>query len=181
MGDEGGEKKTKNYNIKQYKGLIDNISGIKDQVDRERKQAIEREAALQEKLKVGEAEAHVIQKELSVQLRCAGRSYQQLLGATRELTDQLREQEEEHKSQIAPLEQQIKDLKAQQKDVAKPWKEEVAKRDLKILKLQEAAADQEVRLREALAEPPKLKAMFEKEVKAREEKSAVILFSRRLK
>lgn len=172
---EGGEKKTKNYNIKQYKGLIDNISGIKEQVDRERTQAVEREKALQERISKGEAEAHVIQKELSVQLRCAGRSYQQLLGATRELTDQLREQEEEHKGQIAPLEKTIKDLKAAQKDVAKPWRDEVAKRDLKILKLQEAAADQEVRLREALAEPPKLIAKFEKEVIAQDEKSAVIL------
>mmetsp|Transcript_98224 Transcript_98224/g.254019 ORF Transcript_98224/g.254019 Transcript_98224/m.254019 type:complete len:1094 (-) Transcript_98224:37-3318(-) len=168
-------KPGKKYNINQYKGLLTSISDVKKTVDAERKEAKDKVLAMEEKMKAKDAEAAAIQKELSVQLRCAGRSYQQLLDATRELTEQLRIEEAKRNEAIEPLEKEIKKLKSELSQAAKPWKDEVAKRDLKILKLQEAAANQETRLREALAAVGPVRQQAEAEVKAREEKIEVVL------
>mmetsp|Transcript_74209 Transcript_74209/g.147032 ORF Transcript_74209/g.147032 Transcript_74209/m.147032 type:complete len:1075 (-) Transcript_74209:27-3251(-) len=169
------EPQKKKHNIRQYKGLVDNVVAIKESVERDRINAQLREKSLQERLKQGEAESQIIQKELSVQLRCAGRSYQQLLDATRDLTGQLRDEEVKRHGEREELQCQVKDLKDKLAIAAKPWKEEVFKRDLKILKLQEASTDQEARLREALSNLRKERELSQAEVKAREEKSETLL------
>jgi len=168
------QQRVKNYNIKQYRGLLGNLSDIKSSVDEERRLALERQEALERRMKESEAENAIVQKELSVQLRCAGRSYQQLLGATRELTEQLRAEEDRRKTEIEALERQVKDLRQQLSQAAKPWKEEVSKRDLKIIKLQEAAVDQEKRLRAAEAKIAPIQERAAAEIKAREEKFEVV-------
>lgn len=168
------EDSKKKYNIKQYRGLVDNVNSIKDAVERDRRNAAAKEAQLEDRLQKGEAESQAIQKELSVQLRCAGRSYQQLLGATRDLSEQLREEEEQRKVEREVLEKQVKELKVKLANAAKPWKEEILKRDVKILKLQEAATDQESRLRETLQNLQQERERCRAEVQAREEKADIL-------
>mmetsp|Transcript_1124 Transcript_1124/g.3109 ORF Transcript_1124/g.3109 Transcript_1124/m.3109 type:complete len:1078 (-) Transcript_1124:268-3501(-) len=165
----------KKYNIRQYRGLVDNVNSIKDAVERDRRDAAAREKSLQERLAKGEAEATTIQKELSVQLRCAGRSYQQLLGATRDLSEQLREEEEQRKREREELERQVKDLKLKLANAAKPWKEEILKRDVRIMKLQEAATDQEGRLREVVQDLNRERERSQGEIQAREEKAEILV------
>lgn len=175
-----GKKKGKKYNIGQYKGLLTSIEDVKTNVEKERVQAKEKVQMMEDKLIARDKEASAIQKELSVQLRCAGRSYQQLLQATRDLTDQIRAEEDKRKSEVEVLEKQVKELKSQLGSAAGPWKAEVSKRDLKILKLQEAAADQDGRLREALAKVAPIEERAKAEVKAREEKIEILLNSMQL-
>lgn len=165
----------KKYNIKQYKGLVGSISDVKKTIDRERREANEKQEMLELRMKQNESESALVQKELSVQLRCAGRSYQQLLGATRDLTEQLRVEEDRRLVEIEALEKQIKDLKLQLSHAAKPWKEEVAKRDLKILKLQEAAVDQEARLKTALGAIAPVEARAAEEIRARDEQFEIVI------
>lgn len=162
-------------NIKQYSGLVDNIIKITNQVEHERAHARDKEQSLQDKLKHNEDEASSIQKELSVQLRCAGRSYQSLLGATRDLTEQLRSEEERRQSEIQILTLQVKELKAQLNQAAKPWKEEVSKRDLKIIKLQERATEQDASLRDAVSQLRSSNMKFEKDIKTKEEAHRYLL------
>lgn len=175
VGSDAEVRKKKQYNIKQYKGLLGSITDIKNTVEDERRRAKEKQDALEARMRDSEVESAIVQKELSVQLRCAGRSYQQLLGATRELSEQLRVEEDRRVTEIGAMEQQIKDLKSQLGQAAKPWKEEVSKRDLKILKLQEAAVEQEARIRKAEAAILPIREQAGAEVKAREEKVQVVL------
>eukprot|EP00933_Yihiella_yeosuensis_P058768 TRINITY_DN5945_c1_g1_i1.p1 TRINITY_DN5945_c1_g1~~TRINITY_DN5945_c1_g1_i1.p1 ORF type:complete len:1108 (+),score=356.04 TRINITY_DN5945_c1_g1_i1:108-3431(+) len=156
--------------FKKYRGLLDNINHIKDQVEHERRRAANNELVLKEQLAKNEEEASHIQKELSVQLRCAGRSYQQLLDATRTLSEELIEEKQIREREKEPLFKEIKILKNQLAQAAKPWKEEVAKRDLKIVRLQEAAAEQEIRLREAMAEVEPVRVKLQAEIDAEKAK-----------
>lgn len=158
----GGAK----YNIKQFRGLIDTVTGVKEVVEGERLRNLLRQKAVEEQFLEREGETAAIQKELSLQLRCAGRSYQSLLGATRELSDQLRAEELRRVAEISPLQMEIKDLKTQLATAAKPWKDEVARRDVRIAKLQEAALEQEKRLLQAMAEVVRQQGMFKEELSA---------------
>lgn len=163
------------YNVKQYRGLLANIEGIKDHVENERAQSLAREKYLEDKFKERDAEASLVQKELSVQLRCAGRSYQTILTANHELGEQLRAEEERRQAEVTVLEQQVKELKLQLSTAAKPWKEEIGKRDTKILRLQEAAIDKEKQLKATREEIPGIREGYEKELVIRKDALAVLV------
>mmetsp|Transcript_23593 Transcript_23593/g.54844 ORF Transcript_23593/g.54844 Transcript_23593/m.54844 type:complete len:1073 (+) Transcript_23593:54-3272(+) len=168
--DVGGQKP----NMKKYAGLVHEIGIVKDHVEREKQRQRVEQEALQAQLRDREREAQAVQKELSVQLRCAGRSYQQLLDATRELQEQLAEEKAARETDKLPYIDQIRALKAQLIKGDKPWRDEISKRDGQILKLQEAAADQDVRLREALEAVEPVRLEGEKKLKAAEERAELI-------
>ncbi|CAE7610154.1 unnamed protein product [Symbiodinium natans] len=121
-----------------------------------------------------EKEALAVQKELSVQLRCAGRSYQQLLNATRELQEQLDAEKAGRERDKLPYIDEIRALKAQLNKGDKPWRDEISKRDAKILRLQEAANNQDARLKEAVAAIEPVRVEGEKKLKAAEERAVSI-------
>eukprot|EP00928_Gymnodinium_smaydae_P058569 TRINITY_DN4175_c0_g1_i1.p1 TRINITY_DN4175_c0_g1~~TRINITY_DN4175_c0_g1_i1.p1 ORF type:complete len:1095 (-),score=408.45 TRINITY_DN4175_c0_g1_i1:485-3769(-) len=163
------------YNLKQYRGLADSIQGIKDQVERERRLALETEQNLRRTLHDTETEAKTVHKELSTQLRVANRSYEQLLGTIRELTDMVRAEEEKRVAEVEPLKVEIKLLKSKLGVIEKPWKDEVAKRDLKILRLQESIPPLEQKIREERMKLPPVIAKFKEEVRVREEATECVL------
>eukprot|EP00913_Durusdinium_trenchii_P031860 g29838.t1 len=142
-----------------------------DHVERERQKARLEQESLKAWLEDREKEAIAVQKELSIQLRCAGRSYQQLLSATRELQKEKIAREKDK----LPYIDEIRALKAQLSKGDKPWRDEIAKRDAKILKLQEAAGNQEVRLREAVEAVEPVRVEGERKLKAAEASSAMKL------
>eukprot|EP00437_Effrenium_voratum_P004168 CAMPEP_0181424488 /NCGR_PEP_ID=MMETSP1110-20121109/14672_1 /TAXON_ID=174948 /ORGANISM="Symbiodinium sp., Strain CCMP421" /LENGTH=1062 /DNA_ID=CAMNT_0023547651 /DNA_START=106 /DNA_END=3294 /DNA_ORIENTATION=- len=160
--------------MKKYAGLIHEVGIIKDHVDRERQKARLEQESLKAKLRDREKEALAVQKELSIQLRCAGRSYQQLLNATRELQEQLEAEKTNREKDKLPYIDEIRALKAQLSKGDKPWRDEISKRDAKILKLQEAASHQEVRLREAVEAIEPVRVEGEKKLKAAEERAKSI-------
>lgn len=129
------------FNIGQYRGLLDTVSHIRDKVDKERDESALREKGLKEQLHDKIKKGDQIQKELSVQLRCAGRSYSQILDANRELSEQIRMEIDVREDKIAALEKMIKDRDKIIRNADKPWKEELAKRELKLVKLQENNTD----------------------------------------
>jgi len=161
-------------NIKKYAGLIHEVGIIKDHVERERQKARLEQESLKAKLQDREKEAVAVQKELSIQLRCAGRSYQQLLNATRELQEQLENEKVGREKDKLPYIDEIRALKAQLNKGDKPWRDEISKRDAKILKLQEAASNQEVRLREAVEAIEPVRIEGERKLKAAEDRAEQI-------
>jgi len=163
-----------NINMKKYAGLLHEIGAIKDHVEMERERAKQAQESLKERMKAEAQEANAVQKELSVQLRCAGRSYQQLLNACRELQEALDKEKLDRESDLIPYIEEIKRLKKEANKGDGPWKQEIAKRDLKIAKLQEAAAEQEERLREAMAAVEPVRLDGERRVKAEQERTASI-------
>eukprot|EP00439_Symbiodinium_sp_Y106_P026237 s3215_g3.t1 len=124
--EEGQSSGAEKGNIKKYAGLVHEIGIVKD--------SCLKCAQLRNK----EREALAVQKELSVQLRCAGRSYQQLLNGCRELQEQLDAEKVARERDKLPYIDEIRALKAQLNKGDKPWRDEISKRDAKILKLQEA-------------------------------------------
>lgn len=159
----------------QFRGLADAVGGIKSRVERERREAWEREHGLQVQLGDEKKEAKTVQKELSLQLRVAGRSYETLLTATRELSEQIRIEEEKRLAEVAPLKVEIKHLKSQLSVIEKPWKEEVAKRDLNIMKLQQTIAPLEQKVRDEKMKLPPIIEKFKAEIKVREEATECVL------
>jgi len=156
--------------MKQYRGLVDNISHIKETVDNERRRGAHAQKQLEDRLRESQLESSKVQKELSVQLRCAGRSYQHILDAVRDLQEQLAYEKEMRVEEKKPPLVEIKQLKQELSNAAKPWKEEIAKRDLQIIKLQEQATEKELKLRDALAVPGPLKIEMQKAIDAAEAK-----------
>mmetsp|Transcript_65262 Transcript_65262/g.155923 ORF Transcript_65262/g.155923 Transcript_65262/m.155923 type:complete len:1082 (-) Transcript_65262:108-3353(-) len=171
----GKSKSTSAFNVAQYRGLIDTVEGVKDHVHKERQKARENEQLFKETLRAREEEAQSIQKELSVQLRCAGRSYQSLLAANRDLAEDLRKVEALREDENETARKEIKSLKSQLVKVVIPWKEEVAKREIKIETLQEANVDLDKRWKEAEAKLPVVEERMKEEIRVREEKSESIL------
>jgi len=161
-------------NMKKYAGLLNEIGVIKDHVELERVRAQQAQESLKERLRFEAQEASLVQKELSVQLRCAGRSYQSLLNACRELQEALDAEKVAREDDKIPYIEEIKRLKKEANKGDGPWKQEIAKRDLKIAKLQEAAAEQEERLRDALAAVEPVRLEGEARVKAEQEKTESI-------
>ncbi|CAE8708954.1 unnamed protein product, partial [Polarella glacialis] len=110
--------------MKQYRGLVDNISHIKETVDNERRRGAHAQKQLEDRLRESQLESSKVQKELSVQLRCAGRSYQHILDAVRDLQEQLAYEKEMRVEEKKPPLVEIKQLKQELSNAAKPWKEE---------------------------------------------------------
>jgi len=173
--DEDKPRPAEKYNVKQYRGLADNVVKIKDQVEKERKVASETHDRLRVELKDQDAEAKQIQKEMTVQLNVSNRSYEKLLGAMREITDELRKEVVERRAECDPLYEEIKILKKKLSIIEKPWKEEVAKRDLKILKLQELIPPLEQKIREEKMKLPPVIEKFKEEIKLREDATESVL------
>eukprot|EP00434_Breviolum_minutum_P034796 symbB.v1.2.030801.t1/scaffold3509.1/size56090/4 len=73
-----------------------------------------------------------------------------------------------------PYIDEIRALKAQLNKGDKPWRDEISKRDAKILKLQEAASNQEVRLREAVEAIEPVRIEGERKLKAAEDRAEQI-------
>eukprot|EP00929_Paragymnodinium_shiwhaense_P003046 TRINITY_DN103449_c0_g1_i1.p1 TRINITY_DN103449_c0_g1~~TRINITY_DN103449_c0_g1_i1.p1 ORF type:complete len:1094 (-),score=412.40 TRINITY_DN103449_c0_g1_i1:73-3354(-) len=169
------EKRSDKYNVKQYRGLADTVSSIQKTVDRQRTEAAAERERLNALLEKQQAESQQKNKELSVKLRVAGRSYDQLLTATRELSDQIRAEQAKRLAEVEPLQAEIKDLKAKLSVIEKPWKDEVAKRDLKILKLQEMIPPLEQKIREEKVKLPPVIAKFKQELKMREDATEAVL------
>jgi len=166
---------TSAFNVAQYRGLIDTVEGVKDHVHKERQKARENEQYFKEAIKAKEEEAQSIQKELSVQLRCAGRSYQTLLSANRDLSSDLRKLEVQKEEEAEHARKEIKSLKAQLVKVIAPWKEEVAKKEQKIDTLQSANVDLEKRWKEAEEKLPVIEQQLQEELRVREAKAENIL------
>mmetsp|Transcript_36972 Transcript_36972/g.75754 ORF Transcript_36972/g.75754 Transcript_36972/m.75754 type:complete len:158 (-) Transcript_36972:2-475(-) len=136
--EEGQSSGAEKGNIKKYAGLVHEIGIVKDHVEREKHRHGLEQESLKAQLRNKEREALAVQKELSVQLRCAGRSYQQLLNGCRELQEQLDAEKVARERDKLPYIDEIRALKAQLNKGDKPWRDEISKRDAKILKLQEA-------------------------------------------
>jgi hypothetical protein len=171
--DEGFVKR--NYGVNNYRGLSQTVVGIRQKVEKERGEA----KAAQEKLKLDMQEqdlaAKVVHKELSVQLRVAGRSYDQLLVGMRELNDQLREAEERRIAEVEPLQRDIKRLKHQLSIVEEPWKKQVQQLSANILKLQEKIGPLEQECRDEKLKMEPVVAKLKNEILLREEATEAVL------
>jgi len=156
------------FNIGQYRGLVDTVQTVKDKVEREREDAIKREAGLREQLKDRAVKGEKVQKELTIQLKCAGRSYQQLLDANRNLSEQIKEEIDRREDEVAALKRDVKERDVIIRDAAKPWKEEIAKRELKMLKLQENNAELKRRVKEEHEKIAPIVTKYEDAIKGKE-------------
>jgi len=125
--------RSQKYNIGQYRGVLDTVEHVKAKIDRERNEAATREKGLRVTLADKIAKGSQVQKELSIQLRCAGRSYSQILDANRELGDQMRVEIEQREDVIGELRKEIRDKEKIILVADKPWKEALAKQELKLL------------------------------------------------
>lgn len=172
--EEGQSSGAEKGNIKKYAGLVHEIGIVKDHVEREKHRHGLEQESLKAQLRNKEREALAVQKELSVQLRCAGRSYQQLLNGCRELQEQLDAEKVARERDKLPYIDEIRALKAQLNKGDKPWRDEISKRDAKILKLQEAANNQDIRLKEAVEAIEPVRKEGEKKLKAAEERAESI-------
>ncbi|CAE7235043.1 unnamed protein product [Symbiodinium sp. CCMP2592] len=172
--EEGQSSGAERGNIKKYAGLVHEIGIVKDHVEREKHRHGLEQESLKAQLRNKEKEALAVQKELSVQLRCAGRSYQQLLNGCRELQEQLDAEKVARERDKLPYIDEIRALKAQLNKGDKPWRDEISKRDAKILKLQEAANNQDIRLKEAVEAIEPVRKEGEKKLKAAEERAESI-------
>jgi len=110
------EKRSAKYNVKQYRGLADSVAGIKTVVERERLHAAAEKRRLEGIMVEQEADAKAKHKELSVQLRVAGRSYEQLLVATRELEGEIIKEQEKRVAEVEPLVKERNELKKKTED-----------------------------------------------------------------
>lgn len=153
------------FRIGRFRGLITAVTAVRDTVEDDRQRARERESHLQKLLDEKEKESAKRDSELSVQLRCAGRSYQSLLTAVRDLTEQLRVEEQRRHTEVAALEAQLKGAKVSQTKADEPWKEELKKRDLKIIKLQEQIPELEKAVLKERDQLPPVVAKYEEEIR----------------
>lgn len=160
--------RSQKFNIGQYRGLVDTVQTVKDKVEREREDAQKREAGLREQLRERAAKGEKVQKELTIQLKCAGRSYQQLLDANRVLSEQIKDEIERREDEVAVLKRDVKERDIIIRDAAKPWKEEIAKRELKMLKLQENNKELKRRVKEEHEKIPPIISKYEDAIKGKE-------------
>lgn len=156
------------YNIGQYRGLLDTVQHVKDKVDRERNEAELREKGLKEQLADRLVKGEKVQKELSIQLRCAGRSYATILEANREIAKEAEVEIEKRDEEIKKLAKTVREREAVIRVADKPWKEELAKRELKLLKLQETNADLRKKVKEESEKPGPIHVMYQKQIKEKE-------------
>lgn len=160
--------RSQKYNIGQYRGLLDTVQHVKDKVDRERDESQLREKGLKEALNDRVMKGEKVQKELSIQLRCAGRSYSQILDANRELGEQMRVEIDKRDEQIVALSKVIKQRDEVIRVADKPWKEELAKRELKLLKLQENNADLKQKVKDEVVKIPPIHEFYKKQIVEKE-------------
>mmetsp|Transcript_52839 Transcript_52839/g.92787 ORF Transcript_52839/g.92787 Transcript_52839/m.92787 type:complete len:1086 (+) Transcript_52839:134-3391(+) len=163
------------FNIGAYRGLLDTVDTVKDRVERERADAAEKQKHLAELLLAQGKQSKAIQKELSIQLKCSGRSYQSLLSANREITEALRVEEMRRVDEVEDLQAKIKKLQKELKESSKPWLIEVAKRDQKIVKLQEGNQDLKKKVKEESEKLPPVVERFNKQLKEKEEAMESVL------
>jgi len=143
---------------------LDTVTHVRDKVDREREEAIRREAGLRAQLADKVKKGEVVQKELSVQLRCAGRSYAQILDANREIGEQMHIEIDKRDDEIAALHKIIKKRDEVIRVADAPWKAEIAKTELKILKLQENNADLKKKVKEESAKVAPVHEHYKKQI-----------------
>jgi chromosome segregation ATPase len=109
-----------------------------------------------------------VQRELSIQLKCAGRSYAQILDANRELAEEMHIEIDKREDKIEDLEKIIRQRDQVIREADKPWKEEVAKRELKLLKLKEKNEDLIKKVAEEAAKVPPIHVHYKKQVEEKE-------------
>lgn len=160
--------------ISKFAGLAQAVSKIKVSVEQEKALAEQKLKRSEELKKEAEENAQNVHRELSVQLRCAGRSYQNLLAAQNTLQEQLRVEEQKRLEETQALQLQVNELKDNLDKSVAPWKIEVAKRDTRILKLQEQVVRTEVRLKETMDSLAPLRERYEKEIATLQEHKMVL-------
>jgi chromosome segregation ATPase len=169
------EKRSAKYNVKQYRGLADSVAGIKTVVERERLYAAAEKRRLEGIMAEQEADAKAKHKELSVQLRVAGRSYEQLLVATRELEGEILKEQEKRVAEVEPLVKERNELKKKLKTIEDPWKSQVRVLKAKIDSLQGLIPPLEQKIREERLKLPPVEAKYLKELKMREDATEAVL------
>lgn len=147
---------------------MDTVSHVKDKVEKEREESRLREEGLQAQLRDKVKKGQKIQEELSIQLRCAGRSYAQILDANKELEKQMYIEIDKREDQIENLQKEIKKRDEIIRTADAPWKEEIAKRELKLLKLKETNEDLKKRVIEEQKKIPPIHVAYKKQIVEKE-------------
>eukprot|EP00746_Dinoflagellata_sp_MGD_P072417 gnl/MRDRNA2_/MRDRNA2_29394_c0_seq1.p1 gnl/MRDRNA2_/MRDRNA2_29394_c0~~gnl/MRDRNA2_/MRDRNA2_29394_c0_seq1.p1 ORF type:complete len:1088 (-),score=435.29 gnl/MRDRNA2_/MRDRNA2_29394_c0_seq1:56-3319(-) len=139
--DEKKKRLASQFNANQYKDLLTHIGGLKDNVEGDRKAFAAEKKRLENEIITRNGEHKAIAKELSTQLRCAGRSYQTLLEANRQITRQMEKEGKEALEKQAELEKIIQDQERSAKRREKELLLEVERRDDEITALKNVKSD----------------------------------------